>query len=93
MLLQSNLEWQTILQVATRSIQRLPNDAELSAVERIVEQAIKKECQAFNRKQPEVIVVAYEGDPALAAKIQAALGRAVGSEDKDKRSRKKVRTH
>ena len=73
-------------------MQRLPNDAELTAVERIVEQAIKKECQAFNRKQPEVIVVAYEGNPALAAKIQASLGKAVGSEDKDKRSRKKVQT-
>ena len=80
----------TCLQLAVRSIQRLPNNAQLSAVERIVEQAIKRECQAFNRKKPEVIVLAYEQDPAYAAKVMAALGKAVGSEEKDKKSRKKV---
>lgn len=37
-----------------------------------------------------MIVVAYERDPAHAAKIQAAIGKAVGSDDKDKKSRKKV---
>ena len=79
-----------------RSIERLPNDAELSAVERLVEQAIVRECQAFNRKKPEVVVVAYERDPALAASIKASMGWAVGrkkssdTEGNPMKSRKKA---
>lgn len=48
---------------------RLPYDAELSAVERVVTKAILRESKAFNRKQPEVIVIANESDPIAAKKI------------------------
>lgn len=78
------------MQVATRSLERLPNDAALGAVERLVQEAIKRECKAFNRKQPEVIVVAYEQNPAHAAKLLSQVGRLAGSEGSDKKSRKKV---
>lgn len=53
------------------AIQRLPNDAHLVAVERIVAEAIKRECRAFNRRFPEVIVIATESDPRVAAQIEA----------------------
>ena len=51
------------------SLFRLPYDAELTAVERVVEKAILRECKAFNRKQPEVIVIANESDPQAAKRI------------------------
>ena len=52
-----------------QAIQRLPNDAQLAAVEKIVGESIRRECQAFNRRVPEVIVIANEGNPALAAQL------------------------
>jgi len=39
------------------------------AVEKIVGESIRRECQAFNRKVPEVIVIANESNPALAAQV------------------------
>ena len=47
----------------------MPNDAQLAAVEKIVGESIRRECQAFNRRVPEVIVIANEGNPALAAQL------------------------
>lgn len=59
------------MQAAAIAIQRLPNDADLVAVERIVAEAIKRECRAFNRKNPEIIVIANEAEPSVAAQVKA----------------------
>ena len=42
------------------------------AVERIVADAIRRECRSYNRKKPEVIVIANEADPRVAAEVDAA---------------------
>ena len=60
------------LQSATLAIQRLPNDSHLVAVERIVADAIRRESRSYNRKKPEVIVIASEADPRVAAEVDAA---------------------
>ena len=45
-------------QAAAKAVLRLPNNAPLEAVEEIVKGGILRECRAFNRRKPEVIVSA-----------------------------------
>lgn len=67
------------------SLGRLPYDAELTAVERVVEKALQRECRAFSRKQPEVIVIANEADPRAAKTVLTQKQREIhaGRSDSD----------
>ena len=56
-------------QAANTAVARLPGNATLLAVERLVAQSLRRECRAFNQRRPEVIVIAHEHDAtSLAAK-------------------------
>ena len=58
------------MQAANTAVARLPWDATLLAVERLVAQSIRRECRSFNQRRPEVIVIAHEHDatsPSAAA--------------------------
>lgn len=44
-------------------------------MERVVGEAIKRECRSYNRKQPEVIVIAHEADSKTAGYISSDEGQ------------------
>lgn len=45
---------------AEDAVARLPGDAHLAAVERVVADALRRTCKAFNQRRPEVVVIAHE---------------------------------
>ena len=51
---------------------RLPNNAPLEAVDEIVKSSILRECRAFNRRKPEVIISAPHGLSLLARRTHAS---------------------
>ncbi|KAK9800882.1 hypothetical protein WJX73_005344 [Symbiochloris irregularis] len=56
---------------ANTAVARLPGDATLLAVERLVAQSLRRECRAFNQRKPEVIVIAHEHDATSRAAAEA----------------------
>jgi len=50
----------------TNLVARMPVDASLASVERVVVEGVTKLCRQFNQRRPEVICVAHEHDPRLA---------------------------
>ena len=44
------------LQAVARGIKRLPANASITAAEELVRSSILRECRAFNRRKPEVII-------------------------------------
>lgn len=60
---------------AGEAIERLPGDAHLSAVERVVADALRRTCRSFNQRRPEVVVIAHEADPRAGAAAMAAATR------------------
>jgi hypothetical protein len=60
---------------ASEAIERLPGDAHLAAVERVVADALRRTCKAFNQRRPEVVVIAHEADPRAGAAAAAAAAR------------------
>lgn len=57
------------------AVGKLPGDASLAAVERVVSDSLARCCKQFNNRRPEVVVVAHEADPRLAAAMAAASKR------------------
>lgn len=62
-------------QAAEDAIARLPGDAHLSAVERVVSDSLRRTCKAFNQRRPEIVVIAHEADPRAGAAAMAAATR------------------
>ena len=60
---------------ANDAIERLPGDAHLAAVERVVADALRRTCKAFNQRRPEVVVIAHEADPRAGAAAMASATR------------------
>ena len=58
-------------QAANTAVARLPWDATLVAVERLVAQSLRRECRSFNQRRPEIIVIAHEHDATSPAAIAA----------------------
>lgn len=65
------------MQAAEAAIARLPGDTKLTAVERLVTEAIKRECRIYNNKRPEIVVIAHEMDPraGMVVRAQAEVAR------------------
>ncbi|GAB4818720.1 hypothetical protein N2152v2_005766 [Parachlorella kessleri] len=51
---------------ADAAVSRLPGDANLTAVERVVADAMRRTCKQFNGRRPDVVVIAHEADPRAA---------------------------
>ncbi|KAI7836750.1 hypothetical protein COHA_009388 [Chlorella ohadii] len=66
---------------AKEAVERLPGDAALSAVERVVADSLRRTCKAFNRRRPEVVVIAHEFDPRAGAAAAASARRRDTSSD------------
>jgi hypothetical protein len=60
---------------AETAISRLPGDAALSAVERVVGDSIRRAAKQFNNRKPEVIIIAHEADPRMGAAAGAMAKR------------------
>ena len=60
---------------AEAAISKLPGDAALSAVERVVSDAIRRAAKQFNNRRPEVIIIAHEADPRMGAAAGAMMKR------------------
>lgn len=62
---------------AEGAIARLRGDANLTAVERVVADAMRRVCKQYNGRRPDVIVIAHEADPraALSAKGETSRKR------------------
>ncbi|KAL4450117.1 hypothetical protein ABPG77_010786 [Micractinium sp. CCAP 211/92] len=60
---------------AEDAIARLPGDAHLAAVERVVADSLRRTCKAFNQRRPEVVVIAHEADPRAGQAAMAAATR------------------
>lgn len=61
---------------AEAAVARLPGDASLAAVERVVTDAMRRACKQFNGRRPDVVVIAHEADPRAGAAAQASARRA-----------------
>lgn len=62
---------------ADAAVAKLPGDAALSAVERVVTDALRRGCKKFNNRRSDVVVIAHEADPrAGAAAVASARRRA-----------------
>lgn len=59
---------------ADAAVGRLPGDASLAAVERVVTDAMRRTCKQAYGRRPDVVVIAHEADPraGLAARADAA---------------------
>jgi beta-CASP RNase J family ribonuclease len=57
------------------AVAKLPGDAALAAVERVVADALRRACKQFNNRRPEVVVIAHEADPRAGAAAAAAAAR------------------
>ena len=69
-----------IMQAAEAAVMRLSLDASLSAVERVVEGGLRRECRAYNQKKPLITVIAHEmnskaGAAAYADAVKSASAR------------------
>ena len=62
---------------ADQQLGRLPGDATLSAVERVVSDALRRCAKQFNNRRPEVVVIAHEADPRAGAAAAAAARRRI----------------
>lgn len=67
-------------QAAEAAVARLAPDASALAVERVVEEALIRECRAYNQRKPLVTVIAHEhssraGSPAYNEAIRRASAR------------------
>ena len=60
---------------AETAISRLPGDAALSAVERVVGDSLRRAAKQFNNRKPEVIIIAHEADPRMGAAAGAMAKR------------------
>lgn len=60
---------------AEAAISKLPGDAALSAVERVVGDSIRRASKQFNNRRPEVIIIAHEADPRMGAAAGAMAKR------------------
>lgn len=63
---------------ADQAVSKLPGDAPLSAVERIVSDSLRRCTKEYNNKRPEVVVVAHESDPRAGAAAEASRRAAAG---------------
>ena len=68
-----------LVRSAEAAVARLPPDALLVAVERVVSDALRREARAFNGKRPEVVVIAHEFDPRAGAAVLKTRGNGGGS--------------
>ena len=50
------LKLRELVQAVARGIKRLPANASITAAEELVRSSILRECRAFNRRKPEVII-------------------------------------
>ncbi|KAK9828609.1 hypothetical protein WJX72_001027 [[Myrmecia] bisecta] len=64
--------------VCEAAVAQLPPDVLLVAVERTVAEAIRRCCKAYNKRRPEVVVIAHEWDPRAGA---AAAAQAIRQAD------------
>lgn len=60
---------------ADSAVGKLPGDAALSAVERVVGDALRRCAKQFNNRRPEVVVIAHEADPRAGAAASASVVR------------------
>jgi hypothetical protein len=60
---------------AEAAIAKLPGDAALSAVERVVGDSLRRASKQFNNRRPEVIIIAHEADPRMGAAAGAMAKR------------------
>lgn len=60
---------------ADTAVAKLPGDASLGAVERVVADALRRGCKQFNNRRPEVVVIAHEADPRAGAAANATAAR------------------
>ena len=65
---------------AEAAIAKLPGDAALSAVERVVGDSLRRASKQFNNRRPEVIIIAHEADPRMGA-AAGAMARRRSSRD------------
>jgi len=56
------------VRAAEAAVGRLPSDALVVAVERVVAEALRREARIYNARRPEVVVIAHEYDPRAAAR-------------------------
>jgi len=56
------------VRAAEAAVGRLPPDALVVAVERVVAEALRREARSYNARRPEVVVIAHEFDPRTAAR-------------------------
>jgi len=61
--------------IAETAVGKLPGDAALSAVERVVTDSLRRGCKQFNNRRPDVIVIAHEADPRAGAAAAATARR------------------
>ena len=71
---------------AETAISRLPGDAALSAVERVVGDSIRRAAKQFNSRKPEVIIIAHEADPRMGAAAGAMAKRRSSKTVRDQRT-------
>ncbi len=60
---------------AEAALAKLPGDAALSAVERVVGDSLRRAAKQFNNKRPEVIIIGHEADPRMGAAAGAMSKR------------------
>ena len=60
---------------AEAAVGKLPGDAALSAVERVVSDALRRCAKHFNNRRPDVVVIAHEADPRAGAAATASSVR------------------
>lgn len=70
---------------AEAAIAKLPGDAALSAVERVVGDSLRRAAKQFNGRKPEVIVVSHEADPRMGAAAGAMAKRRSSRDLRDAR--------
>ena len=75
-----------LVTVAESAVGRLPPDAALAAVERVVGDALRREARSYNAKRPEVVVIAHEFDPRAGAALRSRRGGDGGGGDGGGRS-------
>ena len=68
---------------AEAAISKLPGDAALSAVERVVGDSIRRAAKQFNNRRPEVIIIAHEADPRMGAAAGAMAKRRSGKQGRE----------
>lgn len=68
---------------AEAAIAKLPGDAALSAVERVVGDSLRRAAKQFNNRRPEVIIIAHEADPRMGAAAGAMAKRRSSKDVRD----------